>query len=759
MVQLSQYPDERQARRVLELAFPDVDEDVRQNLAYLVSARRMTIDAALAKLESGIEDDGAASTPHIQRVTTTAKAPSTPPFHNGRGTGTATTTTTTAAAITNSSGINQPSSQRGYLRGERAEAPAVAQRHDELDDSDSEEGDPNYRRRNARNTVTTTSVAGRGRVASYKAAAPAKKPTSNSPSVPPCSAESLRSNSSTQPASLIASPSTIQTNNTINRSNSNTNDTNTVRQDQYIRRRSDNQVSRSNLELQEPRKSLTRDEEESAQHSAPGVLTSVPTARVGSGSGSAAQRQYTDVSVRTGSRGGALEDETVLEATPKKSMLAEPAEEKPAFSRPLGAAAPLLDKEKGEAEQGADPMFTNTKLVTDDEKADYERKMKDMMHYWYGDETSMYDYTLRSLPAGQVLFFMTSMTGDRQVRDHCRQMENLLYLKLIPHNTIDVADSEFFLRRVRRMYTHATQKRATPEMPLLFVDDKLIGDFTTVQELEDAGELDAALLDAGCSVLRSRVVDEVAAKRSGLPSTRLTLPTRARKPSDTRAVPPSSCNSEAKEEAEDGAQRAALSAPKHTSTASTSSTSTTRLLPSSTPTPATIKDERGASNASGSGSTAKSSAAARAAAAARGASTASPAPSPPVSCFHNGRRLDRPSDDLTPAPTPATRPPATPAATKGYGDEYSSGITAPSVERSLRSGNRNALGGDGVTVGDMEKHSHVSEVPRLPSLASRSCETRDTDLTKPAASTSTNRRYSAQSRSAAAAAAVADRCW
>ena len=195
--------------------------------------------------------------------------------------------------------------------------------------------------------------------------------------------------------------------------------------------------------------------------------------------------------------------------------------------------------------------------------------------------------------------------------------------------------------------------------------------------MEDAGELDAALLDAGCSVLRSRVVDEVAAKRSGLPSTRLTLPTRARKPSDTRAVPPSSCNSEAKEEAEDGAQRAALSAPKHTSTASTSSTSTTRLLPSSTPTPATIKDERGASNASGSGSTAKSSAAARAAAAARGASTASPAPSPPVSCFHNGRRLDRPSDDLTPAPTPATRPPATPAATKGYGDEYSSGITAP----------------------------------------------------------------------------------
>ncbi|KAK7194098.1 SH3-binding, glutamic acid-rich protein [Novymonas esmeraldas] len=172
----------------------------------------------------------------------------------------------------------------------------------------------------------------------------------------------------------------------------------------------------------------------------------------------------------------------------------------------------------------ADVFLSDLKHATPAERWAFEEKQRDMMAYEYREDTSMFDNCLSRFGRGQVLFFTTCMTGERAVRDRCRQMENLLHLKLIPHHKIDIADSEFFHRRVRKMYTNATQQSRMPEMPLLFVDDKFIGDFVTVQELEDNGELDEKMLEAGCRVLRQRVVEACQRKRAGLAAMPLVLP-------------------------------------------------------------------------------------------------------------------------------------------------------------------------------------------------------------------------------------------
>ncbi|KPA77883.1 hypothetical protein ABB37_06675 [Leptomonas pyrrhocoris] len=756
MVQSSQYPEERQARRILELSYPEVDEEVRENLAYLVSARRMTLDDALAKLDTG---GGGIQKHKATKPTTTTTAPAQAPLTscatNGRRAGP--TGSTAAEALR----------QRKGLRNDGAEE--TGRGHRRVND-DGEEAAADYRRGNARHTTTTTAPAGsRSKATEKDVATPTKAAAAGYPAV---SSRSARPTISATPPKAAASS---RLGNSISRE---------VR---YNRNRSDTRVSRSDSELTELRessRSLVRSEDDCGQHSAPDLLNSRAAGDMGSGSASLPRQRYTAASTRTGARWREVDEDSAAAAAAleprNKAAWAELAEKRQVSSSSTNGVSSLRsinDKEDGNvstkentmnALDDGEPMLTDAKLVTDEEKAAYEDRMKDMMHYWYRDETSMFDYTLRSMPTGQVLFFTTSMTGDRKVRDHCRLMENMLYLKLIPHHTIDVADSEFFQRRVRRMYTHSTQKRVMPDMPLLFVDDKLIGDFTAVQELEDAGELDAKLLEAGCSVLRPRAVAQVEAKLAGLPGTRLVLP----------ASVPQRINSKSTAEGDSTGTSARPTAAKKRA----ATTATTAPAVDST------QDKRQAREGDGehypvlspltrrTNTSEVVSLAGRPPPPLRTPSTKSadttshpPPTSSSPSAPNRDRRLlgSEPArvhdddihlhDPINAAPSSATRRDSSgtaPRVTTGAAIS-SSGATAHSENRNVRASARNTLGHNDTCVADAEKYPTTSSaVPRLPSLSSRNRETYNADLTSPSARTSNTRRYSAQPRAAAGAAAV-----
>ena len=102
----------------------------------------------------------------------------------------------------------------------------------------------------------------------------------------------------------------------------------------------------------------------------------------------------------------------------------------------------------------------------------------------------------------EVRLYVTSITGSRQVRDHCRALERHLYLLQVPHETIDVTEtSNFVLPRLRRQIAAATGVSAASlsdlELPLLFVGDRYVGDFGTVNDLVDADQLVRRLKELG----------------------------------------------------------------------------------------------------------------------------------------------------------------------------------------------------------------------------------------------------------------------
>lgn len=116
--------------------------------------------------------------------------------------------------------------------------------------------------------------------------------------------------------------------------------------------------------------------------------------------------------------------------------------------------------------------------------------------YFYGDNAENYDTEVLHAP-GQVIMFTTCMTGDRRVRDHCRQLEGLLYLKGITPHVMDVADNAFLQRKARQLYKKGTGCDEVPQMPMLVVDDTWIGGYEDIQDLEDNRMLDDTLYRAG----------------------------------------------------------------------------------------------------------------------------------------------------------------------------------------------------------------------------------------------------------------------
>lgn len=138
---------------------------------------------------------------------------------------------------------------------------------------------------------------------------------------------------------------------------------------------------------------------------------------------------------------------------------------------------------------------TNVAPITSDASPSMNPDKK-LVHYFYGDSPENYDKEVIG-KGGQVILFTTSMTDDRQVRDHCRLIENLLYLKRIPYHIMDVADSAFLQRKAKEVYYKATKKHKMPKMPILCVDNTYVGNYVQLQELEDDDMMDDKLEAAG----------------------------------------------------------------------------------------------------------------------------------------------------------------------------------------------------------------------------------------------------------------------
>ncbi|EKF26038.1 hypothetical protein MOQ_010285 [Trypanosoma cruzi marinkellei] len=99
--------------------------------------------------------------------------------------------------------------------------------------------------------------------------------------------------------------------------------------------------------------------------------------------------------------------------------------------------------------------------------------------------------------AAKAVLFVTTMTSDRRIRDHCRQIENLLYLKRIQYVSMNVADDPVTQRRLREMYAASTGRNVIPPTPAFFVGEHFIGDYEALQELEDDGNLMETLSQCG----------------------------------------------------------------------------------------------------------------------------------------------------------------------------------------------------------------------------------------------------------------------
>ncbi|KEG07419.1 hypothetical protein DQ04_09871020 [Trypanosoma grayi] len=95
--------------------------------------------------------------------------------------------------------------------------------------------------------------------------------------------------------------------------------------------------------------------------------------------------------------------------------------------------------------------------------------------------------------------FTTTMTGDRRVRDHCRQIETLLYLKRIQYETVNVADDALKQRSLREMYAASSGRTGAPPTPALFVGDHFLGNYEMLQEMEDDGVLMEKMRQLGYS--------------------------------------------------------------------------------------------------------------------------------------------------------------------------------------------------------------------------------------------------------------------
>ncbi|RNE94924.1 uncharacterized protein Tco025E_10283 [Trypanosoma conorhini] len=99
--------------------------------------------------------------------------------------------------------------------------------------------------------------------------------------------------------------------------------------------------------------------------------------------------------------------------------------------------------------------------------------------------------------AATAVLFTTTMTGDRRVRDHCRQIGTLLYLKRVQYDSVNLADDPVLQRRLREMYAASTGQHVRPPIPAFFVGEHFIGGYEALQEMEDDGVLMETLYRRG----------------------------------------------------------------------------------------------------------------------------------------------------------------------------------------------------------------------------------------------------------------------
>ncbi|CAJ1987667.1 hypothetical protein conserved [Leishmania donovani] len=560
MAQSSLYPSQHRTLRVLELACPGSDADVRENCAYLVSKRRMTIDEAIEYVKGEVEKGKSTAataitttTPSLERATTMSA------------------TRSAVAAPVAASAASSCSPSRSYLPPPSCPRPRAC----ECEGSDAGADNAGttyyqgYQSAHTRPSTTTEGTTTATRAVPVSARPTAAPPlTADAPHKNRTPARSTTRRQYTQGASAVTvtppvdetSPQTLMKGQSEHRVSDGTTDGVTGSGVAASRPRSRGRLDQKDGELHDLREASAPMAEGQLNESSTCGVFAPTTARKSPESAAAALTARAPPASKPGRDAYNADAATVAATPPSTATLLQrrPLPPCPSAVPSLaytgcreGAAddgAPRKAAERGDTDEGycvAEPRLSELKQTTEEERAAFESQQADMMYYWYRDETSMFDDCLSRYGPGQVLLFMTSMTGERAVRDRCRLMENLLFIKLIPHHTIDIADSEFFHRRVRRLYTSATNKHNMPEMPLLFVDTKLIGDFVTVQELEDCGELDAKMIEAGCRVLRQRIVDAYQRQRAGLAAVPLLLPVNKRsaakstepgKPSSTAPV-------------------------------------------------------------------------------------------------------------------------------------------------------------------------------------------------------------------------------
>ncbi|KAG5508785.1 hypothetical protein JKF63_05284 [Porcisia hertigi] len=542
MAPSSRYLSERRALRVLDLACPRSDLGSRKNCAYLVSQRRMTIDDAIDFVKSKVGDTNA--TAAATATTTLSRPGATMTRETGRG------SAAPVAALEDTSRIPV----RTYRLPPAQVSSRVCEREGIDDDSDRGTHYDGYRSARTRPPLTTAAKVTATRLAPVSA-------SSAAPSVMPADAPGERG----EPASCTTRREYRQRTSVP----MTTPPAAALRQQSLGAAQGERRVSgttatalaRSGGDASPSHRCRESDQspkELDSFHLAPMRVTqnkeqldgsnarhrSVPSAAYKSRE-LAATALAEGLQPLSGPRYNAYNDDAAATRTLLPSAGSLP-QRRPLQLQPsaLSSLSPLRLSEgvaKNNAAHnaqgredayegcvGPEPLLSELKRATEEERAAFEAQQAKMLCYWYRDDTSKFDKKLSSYGPGQVLFFKTSLAGEHKVRDHCRLLETLLFTKLIPHHTFDIADSEFFQRRIRKMYKHAAKKNTMPKMPLLFVDAKLIGNFETVQELEDCGELDTKMIEAGCRVLRQRVLKAYGRRKAGFAAEPLVLSRKGR---------------------------------------------------------------------------------------------------------------------------------------------------------------------------------------------------------------------------------------
>lgn len=96
-----------------------------------------------------------------------------------------------------------------------------------------------------------------------------------------------------------------------------------------------------------------------------------------------------------------------------------------------------------------------------------------------------------------IIVYTTSITASRQTRDHCRLMENQLYLANLEYHTFDIAQNKF----MRRQLVEACGGE-DKGLPLLFVGQRFVATYPELQDLVDDRRLDEAIGPAAIAKYR-----------------------------------------------------------------------------------------------------------------------------------------------------------------------------------------------------------------------------------------------------------------